>query len=82
MFIYEALMLGLIGSAIGGLLSFGAGYLVSLLVLQSTEYLFHPASLTSIAIGMGFGVATALLSGLYPAWRAADLNPIEALRHE
>jgi putative ABC transport system permease protein len=82
MFIYEALMLGLIGSALGGILSFGAGYLISLLVLQTTKYLFDPSSLSSIALGMGFGIATALVSGLYPAWRASNLNPIEALRHE
>ncbi|HQA79952.1 MAG TPA: FtsX-like permease family protein, partial [Methanoregulaceae archaeon] len=82
MFLYEALILGLIGSFIGGALSIIGGYAVSMVMLQTTEYLFVPSSLVYIVYGVGFGLGTSLISGLYPAWKAANLNPIEALRHE
>lgn len=82
MFLYEALILGLIGSVIGGVLALGGGYAVSMLMLQTTEYLFEPSSIVYVFYGMAFGIGTSLLSGLYPAWKASNLNPIEALRHE
>ncbi|ACL16586.1 ABC transporter permease [Methanosphaerula palustris] len=82
MFIYEALILGFIGSLIGGMLSFGGGYVISLFMLQTTKYLFYPSSLIAIVYGMGFGIGTSVLSGLYPAWKASNLNPIDALRYE
>ena len=82
MFLYEALILGLIGSSIGGALSIIGGYAVSMVMLQTTEYLFVPSSLVYIVYGVGFGLGTSLISGFYPAWKASNLNPIEALRHE
>ena len=82
MFLYEALMLGLIGSAIAGVLSIGGGYLVSTFMLQTTKYLFVPSSLFYVVEGMAFGIGTSVVCGLYPAWKASNLNPIEALRHE
>jgi len=81
-FLYEALVLGLIGAGIGGVLSFGGAFLAVSVMLQSTTYLFVPSSLVYILYGMLFGIGTSLISGLYPAWRAANLNPIEALRHD
>ena len=81
-FLYEAFLLGFIGSGIGGVLSFFGGYVVSIVMLQSTAYLFVPSSLVYIPFGMLFGIGTSLASGIYPAWKAANLNPIEALRHE
>jgi putative ABC transport system permease protein len=82
MFLFEALILGLIGSVIGGVMSIFGGYVVSLVMLESTEYLFVPSSMIYVFYGMAFGIGTSLLSGLYPAWKASNLNPIEALRHE
>lgn len=81
-FLYEALVLGVIGSVIGGVLSIFGGYAISILMLQTTEYLFVPSSLVYVFYGIAFGIGTSLLSGLYPAWKASNLNPIEALRHE
>jgi putative ABC transport system permease protein len=82
MFLYEAVILGVVGSIIGGALSLLGGYAISSLMLQTTKYLFVPSSLIHIVYGMVFGIAICLICGIYPAWRAANLNPIEALRHE
>lgn len=82
MFVYEAAIIGVIGSAIGGILSVLGGYAVSSVMLHSTKYLFTPANGISILEGVGFGIVVCLLCGLYPAWRAANLSPIDALRHE
>jgi putative ABC transport system permease protein len=82
MFLYEALILGLVGSVIGGVLSLLGGYVISSTMLQTTKYLFVPSSLVSIVYGVTFGIVVCLICGIYPAWRAANLNPIDALRHE
>jgi len=82
MFIYEALILGIVGSAIGGVLSLLGGYAVSSMMLQTTKYLLVPSSLVSIVYGVSFGIIVSLVCGFYPAWRAANLSPIDALRHE
>lgn len=82
MFVYEALILGIAGALIGGVLSFCTGYLMTAVLVGNPEYLFNPTSLLYIVFGMGFGVITSVASGLYPAWKAAHLNPIQALRHE
>ncbi len=82
MFLYEAFLLGIAGSVIGGILSFAGGYLVLLVMLQDVTFLFAPSSLMYIPYGMFFGIVTSVISGIYPAWKAANLNPIDALRYE
>jgi putative ABC transport system permease protein len=77
MFLSEALVTGFIGGTLGVLLGFALGGLIG-------RYINLPVS-NSIFLGMSvvaFAITTSALSGLYPAWRAANLRPVEALRHE
>ncbi len=81
-FLFEAVILGLIGSIIGSVLSIAGGYAIDYLILQNVKYVFQPATLIYIFLGFSVGLATSVVSGLYPAWRASRLEPIEALRFE
>jgi putative ABC transport system permease protein len=80
MFIYEAVILGLVGAVIGAIMSMILGWLVVLAMVGTTEYYFTYQSLIYVPVSMTIGIAICLFSGVYPAWRAANLDPIEALR--
>jgi putative ABC transport system permease protein len=82
MFIYEAGILGIIGAVIGAVLSIAIGYLVVLAMIGSTDYFFAPGSLVYVPFAMAVGVIICVVSGVYPAWSASNLDPIEALRAE
>ncbi|HMB04630.1 MAG TPA: ABC transporter permease [Isosphaeraceae bacterium] len=77
----EAMAVGLVGSAIG----VGLGVLgVRALALEPTSSTFISPDLSPAVLGVGLvlGIGLSLLGGLYPAARAAALDPTEALRHE
>lgn len=82
MFVYEALILGILGAGIGGLMSLVIGYSVVDAMMGTTEFFFLPDSLVYIPEGMLVGMVVCVISGLYPAWRASNMDPIDALRSE
>jgi putative ABC transport system permease protein len=82
MFLYEAFILGIIGAIIGGVMSIVIGYSVVSAMIGNTAYFFLPESIMYVPAGMIIGVVVCVASGLYPAWRASNMDPIDALRAE
>jgi putative ABC transport system permease protein len=76
-FLGEAIML----SGCGGILGILVGVAGSLLLSHAFGW---PVSIPpqALAIAPAFAIGVGVLFGFYPAWRAARLDPIEALRHE
>jgi len=80
MFVYEAGILGVVGAVIGGISSLIIGYFVVFVMIGTTDYFFYPASLVYVPAAMAVGVIICVLSGIYPAWHSAQLDPVEALQ--
>ncbi len=76
-FLIEAVTVTILGGAIGVVTGYGLAYLLS--VLMGFPVLI---SVSSAVLGVTVSFVVGLASGLYPAWRAAKLSPIDAMRNE
>lgn len=76
-FLIEAVTVTALGGAIGVGTGFGLAYVISALIGFPLL-----VSVTSAVLGVGVSSVVGIVSGLWPAWRAAKLDPIEALRAE
>ena len=69
-------------SGLGGILGVGAGIGAAKVIPKFIEQLPSVIEWPSVLLALLFSAAVGIFFGLYPAWRAAMLDPIEALRYE
>jgi len=76
-FLTETVLLTLMGGILGIILGIAIPFMV-------THFAEMPTVITPISLILAFGISAivGVTFGLYPAWRAANMDPIESLRHE
>ena len=76
-FLIETLVLSLLGGGVGVALGWGVAAAV-----RAADLIQAQVTLDSVLLAFFFSAAVGVFFGLYPAWRASRLRPIEALRYE
>lgn len=80
-FLTEAVVLSVLGGIIGVLVTSGLATIINTLIDKMTESSFElTMSLNNVLIGLLFSMLIGLFSGLIPAYKASQLQPVEAMR--
>jgi putative ABC transport system permease protein len=79
--LFQFLMESLSLSSIGGLAGIGFGWIAAYFLSQYGNWPFVISGL-SVILAFGFALFIGIFFGLYPAMKAAQMNPVDALRYE
>jgi putative ABC transport system permease protein len=81
-FLFEAVALTLVGGVVGLLLGMLVAYLISVVVISLGYDWAFVVSVSSIVLAVSVSTIIGIIFGYYPAKRASNLNPIDALHYE
>ena len=81
-FLVEYMVLSLLGGLIGVALGWGASQMMGQVQILGSSAITPVVGVDSILLATFFSMAVGLFFGIYPATRAARLQPVEALRYE
>ena len=81
-FLLESAVIALAGGLIGIVGGIGLAWTTATILTKMLGSWQLHIEAWSIALGLGLSVSTGVVFGIFPAWRAAKLDPVEALRYE
>jgi len=79
-FLFEAVIVTILGGAVGVVFGIAATYFLNSFLVRLGFLLQFSVPISTIIIAVGFSAAVGIIFGIYPAWKASQLSPIEALR--